>query len=236
MEDARVFGMEGWGTDASSVAETTDVADAAAVAETPPPAEAAVDPSPKGTEDPFLRIVADVDACRRCGLGAVRPRCVHGEGGAAEFLFVGSGPSASDEAAGRAFTGPEGALVDRMITAMGLDRGAVFLTHVVKCRPEGGRPPTSDEAAACVDFLRREFATVKPRVVVAFGDAAARRLLNTEHGAVALRGRVHPLGGASCVVTHAPSELLAVPALKAEAWEDLKLALRCVGREPPRRA
>ncbi len=235
MEDARVFGMEGWGTAESSSREAV-VVEPSPLAEDPPDAEAVASLPRAATDDPFGRIAEDVDACRRCALGAVRPRCVRGEGGVAEFLFVGSGPSASDEAEGRAFTGPEGALVDRMITAMGLDRGAVFLTHVVKCRPEEGRAPTSDEAAACVDFLRREFAAVKPRVVVAFGDAAARRLLNTERGAIELRGRPHPLGGASCIVTHAPSDLLAAPALKAEAWEDLKLALRCVGREPPRRA
>lgn len=237
-EDARAFGMDGWGTieaSADVVGPEVEAPAPEAEARTTPDVVATAAPSREALEDPIARLAADVDACRRCPLGHERARCVPGVGARADFLFVGPGPSADDEAEGRPFAGAEGELLGKMIAAMGLASGDVFLTHVVKCRPSDGREATASEAAACVDFLRREFSAARPRVVVAFGERAARRLLKSDAPWTELRGKAHPLGGASCVVTHRPSDLLASPALKAAAWEDLKLALRCANREPPPR-
>lgn len=61
----------------------------------------------------------------------------------------------------------------------------------------------------------------RPSLVLVFGESVAKKLnLQIQ------KGKFHDLQGIASVLTYAPAELLAEPALKAEAWQDLKLAMR----------
>ena len=86
---------------------------------------------------------ADVDACTACGLYRGRKKSVPGVGDPnADWLFVGEGPGAEEDAKGEPFVGQAGKLLDSMLAALGLARGAnVYIANVVKCRPPGNRTP-----------------------------------------------------------------------------------------------
>ena len=172
--------------------------------------------------------VATVDACTACGLCRSRQRSVPGVGDvAASWLFVGEAPGAEEDAQGEPFVGQAGRLLDSMLQALGLVRGAdVYIANVLKCRPPNNRTPTPAEVAACRPFLDRQIALIAPRVIVALGKSAANTLLGSDATIGSLRGRVHDYRGVPLIVTYHPAYLLRTLQDKAKAWEDLVLARR----------
>ena len=171
---------------------------------------------------------AAVDACTACGLCRSRRRSVPGVGDvAARWLFVGEAPGADEDAQGEPFVGQAGRLLDSMLQALGLVRGAdVYIANVLKCRPPNNRTPTPAEVAACRPFLDRQIALIAPRIIVALGKSAANTLLESDATIGSLRGRVHAYRGVPLVVTYHPAYLLRTLHDKAKAWEDLVLARR----------
>lgn len=183
------------------------------------------------------RIALDVSACQRCGLCAKRHRTVPGEGSPTpELLFIGEGPGADEDRLGRPFVGAAGQLLDKMITAMGFERGQVFIANVVKCRPPDNRPPEPAEVASCLPFLIAQIAVLKPKVLCLLGNTPLRALFGpTTPGITQVRGKRLVWQGLPTYPTFHPSYLLRNEAGKKPAWEDLKLVLRELGREPPPR-
>jgi DNA polymerase len=117
-----------------------------------------------------------------------------------------------------------------MLAAAGQSRrGAAptaFVTPIVKCRPPRGRAPQPAELEACEAVLARQVELLQPRVIVAMGLQAARRLTGLAEPLGRLRGRVHRWRDVPVVVTYHPAYLLRSPADKAGAWDDLCLARR----------
>ncbi|MGZ5662199.1 MAG: uracil-DNA glycosylase, partial [Usitatibacter sp.] len=152
----------------------------------------------------------------------------------ADWLFVGEGPGAEEDAKGEPFVGQAGRLLDSMLAAIGIKRGReAYIANVVKCRPPGNRTPTAEEALACAPFLDRQIELIAPRLIVALGKTAATRLLGTEASVASLRGRVHDYRGTPVVVTYHPSYLLRSLPEKAKAWEDLVFARRALASASP---
>lgn len=170
--------------------------------------------------------------CTRCGLCAGRKHTVPGIGDRnARWLFVGEGPGRQEDLQGEPFVGPAGKLLDNMLRALALTRGQdTYIANVVKCRPVGAegrdRPPSADEIAACMPYLRRQIALIRPQVIVGLGKTAAIALLGaaTESSLASLRGAPLAWEGIPLVITYHPAYLLRQPADKAKAWRDLCLA------------
>jgi DNA polymerase len=167
-----------------------------------------------------------VHACTACPLHATRKQAVLGVGdGNADWLFVGEGPGAEEDARGEPFVGQAGRLLDNMLASIGLKRGEdVYIANVLKCRPPGNRTPEPQEAAQCEPFLLRQIALIQPRLIVALGKTAAGNLLRTEASLGSLRGRLHDFHGTPVLVTYHPAYLLRNLPDKAKSWEDLCLA------------
>lgn len=171
-----------------------------------------------------------VTACRACGLCAERRQAVLGVGDvSADWLFIGEGPGAEEDARGEPFVGPAGKLLDAMLAAIDLRRGEnVYIANAVKCRPPGNRTPAPGEMATCAPYLRRQIALIQPRLIVLLGRAAAHAVLGESGSLASLRGQHLAYGGPESagraipvVVTYHPAYLLRTLPDKAKAWEDL---------------
>lgn len=175
---------------------------------------------------------ASVAGCRACGLCEGRAKTVFGVGDRrAQWLFVGEGPGYNENLQGEPFVGAAGHLLDNMMRALDMQRGEnTFIANIVKCRPTDAqgkdRPPTPEEAAACLPYLKRQVELIKPAVIVALGKTAAISLLglDPETPVGQLRGRLHRYAKLPLVVTYHPAYLLRKPAEKSKAWTDLCLA------------
>jgi DNA polymerase len=139
-------------------------------------------------------------------------------------MIIGEGPGAEEDSSGLPFVGPAGKLLDKMLSSIALSRESnCFIANVVKCRPPLNRDPQDDERAACMGYLRRQIALLRPQAILCVGRVAASALLETGEGVGRLRGRWRELEGVPLLVTYHPSALLRDEALKRPAWEDLKL-------------
>jgi DNA polymerase len=169
---------------------------------------------------------ASVEGCIACPLFQSRMRTVFGIGDRnADWLYVGEGPGAQEDATGEPFVGQAGKLLDNMLAAINLKRGQnVYIANIVKCRPPDNRTPTSHEAHQCAPYLARQIELIKPRLIIALGKAAAENLLHTDANLGSLRGRLHQHSGIPVIVTYHPAYLLRTLPAKAKAWEDLCFA------------
>ncbi len=175
-------------------------------------------------------IRAELGDCRRCRLCERRTRIVFGEGNPdARIFFVGEAPGAEEDRRGIPFVGAAGDLLTRIIAAMTLSREDVYIANIVKCRPPGNRNPQPDEIAACVPFLHRQIASVRPEYICALGSFAARTLLDTDRPISALRGRFFDFGEARLMPTYHPAYLLRNPDRKRDVWDDIKKVMAACG-------
>lgn len=219
-----------------------------APSEAPPQAHAEpADGAPTRQARPLLPALREeLGDCRRCKLsGLGRTQLVFGEGNpSAELMFVGEGPGFFEDQTGRPFVGKAGELLDKMINAMGLARGDVYICNVVKCRPPENRNPEPDEIVACQPFLHAQVRSVRPRVIVALGKFAAQVLLASTDPISRLRGRWFEYvpgqagqGGAPEAVplmpTFHPAYLLRNPDDKKLCWADLKLVMAALDLPRP---
>jgi DNA polymerase len=165
----------------------------------------------------------DLGDCQRCPLWSSRNHIVFGEGSpAARLVFIGEGPGADEDRCGQPFVGAAGQLLTRIIAAMKLDREAVYICNIVKCRPPNNRNPEPDEISQCLPFLKRQLAAINPRVICALGSVAARTLLNTQTPISRLRGRFHDVMGIPVMPTFHPAFLLRNPEKKRDVWADVQ--------------
>ena len=163
---------------------------------------------------------AKIEACDTCDLCRRIHHKVPGQGdGNADLMFIGEGPGAEEDLQGLAFVGAAGQLLTKMIAAIGMTREQVYICNVVKCRPPQNRP---EEAAACLPYLRAQFALVRPRVVVLLGATAARAVLGEQIRITRDRGNWVERKGVWFMPTYHPAALLRDESKKRDAWHDLQ--------------
>jgi uracil-DNA glycosylase len=169
-------------------------------------------------------IRADIGDCRRCKLAAGRKNIVFGSGNPkAELMFVGEAPGADEDEQGLPFVGRAGQLLTRIIESIGIDRKDVFICNILKCRPPGNRNPETDEIAACEQFLFRQIAAVRPKIICALGAFGAQTLLRKTEAIGRLRGSLLDYRGAKLIATFHPAYLLRNPYEKRKVWEDMRV-------------
>jgi DNA polymerase len=172
----------------------------------------------------------DLGECTRCKLHPHRTQIVFGVGNpAAKLVFVGEAPGADEDAQGEPFVGRAGQLLTKIIEAMGLKRGDVYICNILKCRPPGNRTPEADEILACSPFLLQQLRAIGPQFICALGGPAAQTLLQTKEPISKLRGRFHDYHGIPLLPTFHPAYLLRNPSEKKTVWEDMKLLMRQMG-------
>ena len=176
----------------------------------------------------WAELKSAVAQCVACPLHTKRKNTVFGVGDEnADWMFVGEGPGADEDALGDPFVGQAGQLLDSMLAAIKLKRGDnVYIANIVKCRPPGNRNPEPDEAHKCEPYLQRQIDLLKPKLIIALGRVAAVNLLSKDASVASLRGRVLDYKGIPLLVTYHPAYLLRSLTEKAKAWEDLCFAVQ----------
>jgi DNA polymerase len=189
----------------------------------PPPVE------PQVAAMDWQALEAAVTQCRGCVLCETRTNTVFGVGDRkAELMLIGEAPGQDEDRQGEPFVGRAGRLLNKMLSAIGLQREQVYIANIVKCRPPRNRNPAAEEATACRAYLARQIALVRPRLILSLGAVSANNLLGNTDAVGRLRGRLHhyrpgptddpiPL-----IVTYHPSYYLRSPAEKAKGWQDLQ--------------
>ena len=128
--------------------------------------------------------------CTRCQLHQTRTNVVFGSGHAdADLMFVGEAPGANEDRMGLPFVGQAGKLLDRLLGEIGMERGDVWITNVLRCRPPDNRDPLPREIEACQEYLFRQLELIEPIMVCTLGNFSTKLLRADTTGISRLHGQ-----------------------------------------------
>ena len=156
---------------------------------------------------------------------------VFGEGPAqARLMLVGEAPGEQEAMLGRPFVGKAGKLLDAFIAGTGLTRAQMYVTNTVKFRPSRvskagrvvNRPPTQEEIAAFLPFLKKEIAQVDPTCVVTLGNVPLRALLGEKETIGQAHGQLRRQEDRLYFPMYHPASMIYNPGLKAIFAQDME--------------
>ena len=161
--------------------------------------------------------------CRGCSLCEKRRHVVFDTGSrTAAVMLVGEGPGANEDEQGIPFVGKAGQFLDDMLEIIGLDRTRVYISNIVKCRPPGNRDPLTVEQDACIGFLRRQTALLRPKIIVCLGRIAACRLIREDFKITREHGQWVRKSGVWMTALYHPAAILRDPSKRPDTFQDLK--------------
>ncbi len=162
--------------------------------------------------------------CLKCRLHESREHAVPGEGPAdARCMFIGEAPGAREDECGRPFVGMAGSFFDELMGNVGIDRGSVYLTSVIKCRPPKNRNPRADELATCIPaWLRDQIDVVDPEIIVVLGGVAFKALFDEDAPLKDVHGTVRERDGRRWLITYHPASAMRFPDPKQRIYADFR--------------
>lgn len=120
---------------------------------------------------------------------------VVGEGShTAHILFIGEAPGKNEAETGRPFCGKSGKVLDNMLESIHLNRSDVYITNIVKDRPQENRDPTAEEIKMYAPFLDRQIQIIQPQVIATLGRFSMDYIMN-KFGLVDQIGTIGELHG-----------------------------------------
>ena len=104
-------------------------------------------------------------------------------------MLIGEGPGFNEDQEGIPFVGRAGALLDKMLNSIDLNRKNVYITNVVNYRPPDNRRPTDDEIKRYLPFLKKHIEIINPKILVLLGSTAMNALVGNEKTISKMRGQ-----------------------------------------------
>jgi DNA polymerase len=196
------------------------------VAAPPPPDAAAMEARQAAKSATSLEeLRAILETFGGCALKATATQLVFADGNPqSRVMLVGEAPGRDEDIEGLPFVGRSGKLLDRMLSAIGLDRTQVYIANIVPWRPPGNRTPTPQESQICLPFVLRQIELADPDILVCLGGPSAQTLLGTKDGITKTRGRWFTFNTGTrdirAMPTFHPAFLLRSPLQKRFAWRD----------------
>ena len=144
-----------------------------------------------------------------------------------KIMFIGEAPGANEDEEGLPFVGRAGALLDKMLNSIDLDRKKVYISNIINYRPPDNRRPTDDEIKRYLPFITKHIEIINPKILVLLGSTAMNALIGNEVVISKMRGKWIEKKFGSCktsvIITFHPAFLMRQPAQKKMAWIDLKM-------------
>ena len=145
------------------------------------------------------------------------------------LMIIGDASGQEEDEHGVPFMGKTGQLLNKMLSAINLDRKDIYITNVLPWRPPQNRTPTDEEILEFLPFLQRQIEIIKPKILYLLGTTAAKAILSTPQSLSKLRGKWYEYktlrlnSQINVLVSYHPDFLLQSPNYKKEAWSDLQM-------------
>ena len=144
-----------------------------------------------------------------------------------KIMLIGEAPGANEDQEGLPFVGRAGQLLDKMLSAINLDRKKVYISNIVNYRPPENRRPTEAEIKRYLPFISKHIEIINPKILVLLGSTAMNALIGDAIVISKMRGKWIEKQFGSCktsvIITFHPAFLMRQPAQKKLAWIDLKM-------------
>ena len=96
----------------------------------------------------------------------------------AKIMFVGEAPGRNEAKTGLPFCGAAGKILDKMLAGAGIKREEVYITNIVKDRPQENRDPGPEEIKIYGPFLDRQIEIIQPKIIATLGRYSMRYILD----------------------------------------------------------
>ena len=144
-----------------------------------------------------------------------------------KIMLIGEAPGANEDQEGLPFVGKAGQLLDKMLSAIDLDRKKVYISNIINYRPPENRRPTEHEIKRYLPFISKHIEIINPKILVLLGSTAMNALIGNEIVISKMRGKWIDKQFGTCktsvIITFHPAFLMRQPAQKKMAWIDLKM-------------
>ena len=169
-----------------------------------------------------------INSIKNCELKKNATNLVFGDGNIeSKIMIVGEGPGANEDAEGKPFVGRAGKLLDKMLSAIKMDRTKVYISNVVNYRPPSNRKPTDEEIKRYLPYLINHIEIINPKILLLLGSTALNTLIGNEIVISKARGKwiQKEIGVAKpwIIASFHPAFLMRQPEQKKLAWIDLKM-------------
>lgn len=164
----------------------------------------------------------EIANCRQCDLAKQRSKVVPGEGAEdAAIVFIGEAPGWHEDQQGRPFVGPAGQFLDELLASVQMGRQQVYICNVLKCRPPGNRDPLPVEVRTCQQWLDRQLALIRPKMIVTLGRYSMARFFPGETISK-IHGKARRDGGIIYYAMYHPAAALHQQALRDTIMADMR--------------
>ena len=176
----------------------------------------------------LVRLKETIQNIKNCSLKDSSTNMVFSDGNPkSKIMLVGEAPGANEDEEGLPFVGRAGALLDKMLAAIDLDRKKVYISNIINYRPPNNRRPTDEEIKRFLPFITKHIEIINPKILVLLGSTAMNALIGNEVVISKMRGKWIEKKFGNCktsvIITFHPAFLMRQPAQKKMAWIDLKM-------------
>ena len=174
------------------------------------------------------RLKKSIGAIKNCTLKNSTTNIVFSDGNPkSKIMLIGEAPGANEDQEGLPFVGRAGALLDKMLASINLNRKNVYISNIINYRPPENRRPTDEEVNRYLPFIKKHIEIINPKILVLLGSTAMNALIGNDVVISKARGKWIDKEFGSCktsiIITFHPAFLMRQPAQKKMAWIDLKM-------------
>ena len=118
---------------------------------------------------------------KKCDLKKNAKNIVFSDGNPkSKIMLIGEAPGANEDDEGLTFVGRAGMLLDKMLTAINLDRKKVYISNIINYRPPENRRPTDEEIKRYLPFITKHIEIINPKILVLLGSTAMNALIGND--------------------------------------------------------
>jgi len=174
------------------------------------------------------KLKKSIFSLKNCDLKRQAKNIVFSDGNPnSKIMLIGEAPGANEDEEGLPFVGRAGALLDKMLAAIDLDRKKVYISNIINYRPPDNRRPTDEEIKRYLPFITKHIEIISPKILVLLGSTAMNALIGNKVVISKMRGKWIEKKFGNCktsvIITFHPAFLMRQPAQKKMAWIDLKM-------------
>ena len=178
--------------------------------------------------DNLNKLKKSIQNIKNCSLKDSAINMVFSDGNPkSKIMIIGEAPGASEDEEGLPFVGRAGALLDKMLAAINLDRKKAYISNIINYRPPDNRRPTDEEIKRYLPFITKHIEIINPKILVLLGSTAMNALIGNKDVISKMRGKWIERKFGNCntsvIITFHPAFLMRQPAQKKMAWIDLKM-------------
>lgn len=187
-----------------------------------------IDVQPRNDKKILLKKLKDkISTISECKLKNNSNNIVFNDGNInSPIMLIGEAPGQKEDELSKPFVGEAGSLLNKMLSAINLNRKDLYITNVVNYRPPLNRKPDSNEIKRYSEFLLEHVYIIKPKIIILLGSTAMEAFFGSNLKISKERGIWKEMlikdKAFLTMVTFHPAYLLRQNDQKKYSWIDLK--------------